>query len=267
MKVETGTKERIEPFENGRIKVDFGEKTIHSGKIDMRLPRGQMIDGMTKDTQKTQGEKQAKKVTQPGGMPAGAPKVQTQIRKDSPPYDESGKQEIRRGQKLPLPQELSSGMKLGIRLLQSGAGVEIDSAAFMVDGNGKTGEEEFIFYNNPKSPDGSVSLTEGSPSGYYSHFIEINALRIPARIQKIAVTLTCDGGDFSGVKEAKADIIDEKSGKVAMSFDFSQGLSSQTGIVVLEVYKRDSSWRMGFVGSGFEGGLEALCRNYGIDVE
>ncbi|KDR96215.1 TerD domain-containing protein [Peptoclostridium litorale DSM 5388] len=260
MNIETAKKEQIKPFQNSKIRVEYGEKLLHSGEIDLRLSRSQIA----RDISSPAGR---------GAMSLNAGQTQKAVpsaakaRTAKSPYGEGAKESIKRGQKLPVPDEVLNGMLVGLRTVQKTAGVEIDASIFMVDDRGKTGEDEFIFYNNPISPCKSVRVSAMAQQDYYSHTVDISPQGIPGRIEKLAVTLTSDGGSFSGTEQAQVDIIDKNSKTVIMSFDFSNGISSQTGIVVLEMYRRNGQWRISFIGNGFEGGLEALCREYGIDVE
>lgn len=278
MNIKTAKKEQIKPFQNSRIRVEYGEKLLHSGEIDLRLSRSQMARGISSPAGRgtaVSNAGQARNAVNSMGASNGANGMPVQ--KDVPlaakaraaksPYGEGAKESIKRGQKLPVPDEVLNGMLVGLRTVQKTAGVEIDASIFMVDDRGKTGEDEFIFYNNPISPCKSVRVSAMAHQDYYSHTVDISPRGIPGRIEKLAVTLTSDGGSFSGTEQAQVDIIDKNSKNVIMSFDFSKGLSSQTGIVVLEMYRRNGQWRISFIGNGFEGGLEALCREYGIDVE
>lgn len=52
-----------------------------------------------------------------------------------------------------------------------------------------------------------------------------------------------------------------------MRFDLSEDFSTETAIVVAEIYRHNGEWKFKAVGSGYNGGLAALCRQYGIDAE
>ncbi len=275
MNIETAKKEQIKPFQNSKIRVEYGEKLLHSGEIDLRLSKNEMVKSISSPA----GSGNSNMEAVPEALDTGRTSIGTSVaqaqktmpaapaRASKSPYAEGAKEKIKRGQKLPVPNVLLKGMLVGLRTVQKSGYVDIDASIFMVDGNGKTGEDEFIFYNNPKSPCKSVSVSVMSQQDYYSHMVDISPEGIPQRIEKLAVTLTSDGGSFSKTEQAQVDIIDKASKNVIMSFDFSNGLSSQTGIVVFEIYRRNGQWRISFIGNGFEGGLEALCREYGIDVE
>ena len=37
-------------------------------------------------------------------------------------------------------------------------------------------------------------------------------------------------------------------------------------LVVCEIYRKGGEWKFNAVGAGYQGGLEALCRAYGVNV-
>ena len=51
-----------------------------------------------------------------------------------------------------------------------------------------------------------------------------------------------------------------------LRFDLGEDFSVETAVIVCELYKHNGEWKFNAVGSGFSGGLAALCRNYGLDV-
>jgi len=252
MDIHTAKKEGIRPFQNSKVKVDFGEKTVHSGIIDMRLSVSEMKRGLSGSP----------KAQEPSGNPAPKPAAGAPVKAP----DMTGVQRVKKGQKLPLPQQLEGGFEVALRIDKSPGSADVDAAVFMVDTQGKTMESDFIFYNNPSSRCGGVGI-QSAQGGLYMHRISVNPSLVPQRVQKLAFVLTSDGGDFSGVSGASVDIIDSAKSEAVMSFDLGPGISGLTGLAVMELYKKDGLWRISFIGNGFEGGLEALCREYGIDVE
>lgn len=69
------------------------------------------------------------------------------------------------------------------------------------------------------------------------------------------------------VENAYIRVLDEETGEQLLRYDLSEDFSTETAIVVGEIYRRNNEWKFKAVGSGYNGGLEALCRTYGIDVE
>ena len=61
--------------------------------------------------------------------------------------------------------------------------------------------------------------------------------------------------------------MNEDTGEQILRYDLGEDFSIETAIVAAEIYKHGSEWKFNSVGSGFEGGLAAICKNFGIDAE
>ena len=44
-------------------------------------------------------------------------------------------------------------------------------------------------------------------------------------------------------------------------------LPIETAVVVGELYRSNGGWKFNAAGSGFQGGLAALCANFGVNAE
>ena len=150
-------------------------------------------------------------------------------------------------------------------------GLDIDAAAFLLGANGKVHKEtDFIFYNNPLHDSDSVEhLDEKTSDGDPENF-RVVLDKIPTAVTKIAFTLTIHDADsrrqnFGQVADAFIRLCDE-NGKEILHYNLGKNFSSETAIVVAEIYRHKSEWKFNAVGAGFSGGLAALCRNFGIDV-
>lgn len=157
-----------------------------------------------------------------------------------------------------------------------GADFDLDAAAFMLGTNGKClTEKEFIFYNNLKHSSESVehmgdNLTGGSGSD--DEQIRIDLTRVPANVERIAFTVTIFEADrrnqnFGQVENAYIRLVDEQTDREVVRYDLTEEFSIETAIVVGELYKHKGEWKFNAIGSGFRGGLKALCAHYGIDAE
>ena len=151
-------------------------------------------------------------------------------------------------------------------------GFDIDAAAFLLGTNGKViNETDFIFYNNPLHDSDSVEHVSDKTTGGDNEQFRVALDKIPSTIAKIAFTLTIHDADtrkqnFGQVDDAFIRIADEASGKEIIRYDIGKNFSSETAIVVAELYRNKSEWKFNAIGAGFSGGLAALCKNFGIDV-
>lgn len=157
----------------------------------------------------------------------------------------------------------------------TGADFDLDASAFLAGDNGRCPtEKEFIFYGNLEHPSGAVkhmgdNLT-GSGDGDDEQ-IMVDLTKIPSNISKIAFTVTIYDAEvrrqnFGQVSNAFIRIVDEITGAEIVRYDLTEDFSIETAIVVGELYKYNGEWKFNAIGSGFQGGLAALCGHYGIEV-
>ncbi|KEH86760.1 stress protein [Clostridium novyi A str. BKT29909] len=187
---------------------------------------------------------------------------------------------LKRGQKVALNKGLNKLSKLVVALdwnINYGGRHEfdLDTSIFMVDINKNTAEDKFIFYGNPKSVENSVVLGEDfnlKLKDYYDERIMIDLDLVPDNIEKLAITVTIYDGEkrgqnFSSISNGIIRIIDSLGKNQIFSYEFNEGLKLETAVVVAEIYRHNGQWKLNPVGNGFNGGLEALCENYGIKVQ
>lgn len=177
-----------------------------------------------------------------------------------------------KGQKVDLTKGRSvNKLELKFGWMTADARIGIDAAAFLLsDRNRCERDEDFIFYGNPVSIDEAVShsvLQQGDKEA-----ISITLSRLPEDITRIALTLTIYEGEQSGhsmkqVSTPYLRLVDGDSDEELFVFDYGSDLSKETAIVVGELYRYGSEWKFSAIGSGFDGGLAALCTNYGLDIE
>ena len=145
----------------------------------------------------------------------------------------------------------------------------------MLGTNGKCPtDKEFIFYSNLKHPSESVihqgdNLT-GEGDGDDEQ-IMVDLTKVPANIERIAFTVTIYDSDvrhqnFGQVSNAYIRLVDESTGVELIHYDLGEDFSIETAVVVGELYKNNGEWKFNAIGSGFQGGLAALCGHYGIEV-
>lgn len=160
---------------------------------------------------------------------------------------------------------------------QASPGVELDFSAFLLGADSKTkADEDLIFYGNPTGAGGALQLQTGSRSAYAgvtdNEQVSISLRSLPAAYERIAFTLTLYEGEkrrqnFASVNGVYLRIVDERGGSELVRFTLDKTSGVETAIVVGELYRYNGEWKFSAVGSGYTGGLEALCRSFGIDVQ
>jgi len=152
---------------------------------------------------------------------------------------------------------------------------DLDAAAFLLTENGKTSSDgDFIFYNNQKHASGSVihlgdNLT-GEGDGDDEQ-IKVELSKIPQNISKVSFTVTINDAEtrkqnFGQVSNAFIRVCNEETGAELIRYDLGEDFSVETAVVVAELYRNGTEWKFNAIGSGFQGGLAALCKNFGINV-
>lgn len=188
---------------------------------------------------------------------------------------------LSKGQKVDLTKGNASlkhimvGLGWDVNVFDSGADFDLDASAFMCGANGKCPtEKEFVFYGNLEHPSGAVkhqgdNLTGEGDGDDEQIFVDLKA--IPESVDKIAFTVTIYEAqerrqNFGQVSNAYIRIVDEDTNQELIRYDLGEDFSIETAIVVGELYRHNGEWKFNAIGSGFQGGLAALCGHYGIQV-
>lgn len=154
-----------------------------------------------------------------------------------------------------------------------GSDFDLDAAAFLLGADGKvTSEGDFVFYNNPQGGQGSIVHSGDNRTGAGEgddEIVKIDLSKVPANVEKIAFTITIHEADtrnqnFGQVSNAYVRVLNEASGEELIRFDLGEDYSVETAVVVAELYRHAGEWKFNAIGSGFQGGLVALCSNFGI---
>ncbi len=189
---------------------------------------------------------------------------------------------LSKGQKVDLTKgnpglkNIMVGLGWDVNAFDSGADFDLDAAAFMVGANGKCPtEKEFVFYGNLEHASGAIrhmgdNLT-GAGEGDDEQ-IKIDLSKVPENITKIAFTVTIYEPEkrrqnFGQINNAFIRIYNEDTGEEMLRYDLGEDFSIETAAVFGEVYKNGSEWKFNAIGSGYQGGLAALCAQYGVEVE
>ena len=188
---------------------------------------------------------------------------------------------LQKGQKVDLTKgnpslkNIMVGLGWDVNAFDSGADFDLDAAAFMVGENGKCPtEREFIFYGNLEHNSGAVkhmgdNLTGGGDGD--DEQIEVDLTIIPANVSRVVFTVTIYDAElrrqnFGQVSNAFIRIVDTATGSELILYDLGEDFSIETAVVVGELYRHNGEWKFNAIGSGFQGGLAALCGHYGIEV-
>ena len=155
------------------------------------------------------------------------------------------------------------------------AAFDLDTAAFVLAPNGKvSSDSDFVFYNNLKHSSGAIQHMGDNRTGIGEgddEQIRVDLSKVPSSVDKIAFTVTIHEAEerrqnFGQVSNAYIRIMDESNGKELIRYDLGEDFSVETAVIAGELYRSGSEWKFNAVGSGFKGGLRALCQNFGVNV-
>lgn len=188
---------------------------------------------------------------------------------------------LQKGQKVDLTKgnpglsKLIVGLGWDTNKYDGGADFDLDASAFLLGDNGKVpSDSDFIFYSNLQHSSGAVVHTGDNLTGEGDgddEVIKVDLSKVPASISKIDFTVTIydaqsRGQNFGQVSNAYIRVVDETTGTELIRYDLGEDFSVETAVVVGEMYRNNGEWKFNAIGSGFSGGLAALCRNFGVNV-
>jgi len=174
----------------------------------------------------------------------------------------------------PALKNIVIGLGWDVKNFDGGEEFDLDASAFLLNAQGKCRQDtDFIFYNNLKSPEGSVEHTGDNRTGEGDgddEQIKVHLDKVPTDVERIAITVTIHDAEmrrqnFGQVTNAFVRLVDEDLGKEILRFDLGEDFSIETAVVFCELYKSGREWKFNAVGSGYQGGLAALVNAYGLN--
>ena len=189
---------------------------------------------------------------------------------------------LKKGQKVSITKDnpgLSKvvvGLGWDVNAFDTGGDFDLDTAAFLLTDTGKvSGQEDFVFFGTLTHASGCAQHMGDNRTGAGEgddEQIKIDLSLVPGNITKIAFTVTIYEAEqrrqnFGQVNNAFIRIYNEQTGEELLRYDLGEDFSIETAAVFGELYKNGNEWKFNAIGSGYQGGLAALCANYGIEAE
>ncbi len=188
---------------------------------------------------------------------------------------------LQKGQKIDLTKtnpgltKVLVGLGWDTNKYDGGADFDLDAAVFLLGDSGKVNSDaDFVFYGNLKHASGAVEHLGDNLTGAGDgddEQIKVDLAAVPANISKIDFTVTIYDAEtrrqnFGQVSNAFIRIVNEATGEELLRFDLGEDFSIETAVVVAELYRNNGEWKFNAIGSGFSGGLAALCQNFGVNA-
>jgi len=189
---------------------------------------------------------------------------------------------LQKGQKVSITKDsnglnkLLVGIGWDINQFDTGGDFDLDSEAFLVGSSGKiTRQEDFIFFGNLTHPSGCIEHCGDNRTGAGEgddETISIDLSKVPSDISKIVFTVTIYDAEsrrqnLGQINNAFVRVIDELKNEEILRYDLGEDFSIETAAVFGELYKNNNEWKFNAIGSGYQGGLAAICNSYGVEIE
>ena len=152
---------------------------------------------------------------------------------------------------------------------------DLDASILMVQADGKArSDRDFIYYHQKDSACGAVHHTGDNRTGAGDgddESIHVFLDKVPAEIHKLIVCVSIYDADkkkqnFGQVLNAFIRLVNKESLQEVTRYDLSENASTQTAMILGEIYRYEGEWKFRAVGQGFKGGLTELIRMHGIDA-
>lgn len=157
----------------------------------------------------------------------------------------------------------------------AGANYDLDASAFLLTTQGRVrSDNDFVFYNQPASPEGSVRHLGDSRTGLGANDdeqITVDLGQVPADIDRIAFSVTIHDAEqrrqsFGQIRSAYIRVANQETLNELARYNLSGDAGSETAMIFGELYRRGPEWKFRAVGQGFSGGLGPLASSFGVDV-
>ena len=140
--------------------------------------------------------------------------------------------------------------------------VPVDVSALLLAENGRVrGDADLVFFNNPVGPGVQYRHGAGAPD-----VVAIDTTAVPADVTTVAITASLDGSGPATFGTAPTLVASITAGGEAVGFEMT-GLTTESAVVCVEVYRRGDAWKVRAVGQGYDDGLAGIATAYGIDID
>jgi tellurium resistance protein TerD len=156
----------------------------------------------------------------------------------------------------------------------TGAPFDLDASALLCANGRVLGDEYFVFYNNLKSPEGSVEHTGDElvgGTGGDDETILVNLLAVPASVDKIVFPVSIYDAEsrsenFGQVREAYIRVVNQVDNAELARYDLTEDASNETAMIFGELYRYSGEWKFRAVGQGYASGLRGIALDFGVNV-
>lgn len=184
---------------------------------------------------------------------------------------------LSKGQKISLEKEAPGlkkvvvGLGWDVKRADTGSDFDLDSSVLLLNEAGKlVSDKHFVFYNNLKSPDGAVEHTGDNRTGAGEgddEQVKVDLSKVSPDVKKILFVVTIHDAEarkqnFGQVSNSYVRLLDEGNNKEVARYDLGEDYSTETAMLMAELYSHNGEWKMTALGTGYAGGLAAVVNQY-----
>ncbi|RAY12101.1 chemical-damaging agent resistance protein C [Actinomadura craniellae] len=157
----------------------------------------------------------------------------------------------------------------------TGVDFDLDASALVLDAQGKIlSDQHFVFFNNLRSPEGSVEHTGDNTTGEGEgddEQIKVNFASVPAEATRISFAVSIYDADtrsqnFGQVRNAFIRVVNQGDNSEMARYDLSEDASTETAMVFGELYRNNDEWKFRAVGQGYASGLAGIAMDFGVNI-
>ncbi|MBL1077723.1 AIM24 family protein [Nocardia sp. 2] len=138
----------------------------------------------------------------------------------------------------------------------------LDVSALLLGADGKVRSDgDFVFFNQPVAP--GVIYRHGQGAG---DMVDVTTSALPPDVDKVVVTASLDGSGPATLATAGALTTTIGSPSGTLTFPLT-GLTSETAVVCVEIYRRQGAWKVRAVGQGYDNGLAGIATAFGVNID
>ncbi|MFJ3787040.1 TerD family protein [Kitasatospora sp. NPDC090091] len=157
----------------------------------------------------------------------------------------------------------------------TGAPFDLDASALLCSGGRVLGDEYFVFYNNLKSPEGSVEHQGDNLTGDGEgddEVVLVNLDLVPPQVDKVVFPVSIYDAEsrlqnFGQVRNAYIRVVNSLDGQEIARYDLTEDASSETAMIFGELYRYAGEWKFRAVGQGYASGLRGIALDFGVNVQ
>ncbi len=153
----------------------------------------------------------------------------------------------------------------------TGVDFDLDASVFVLGENKKLiSDQHFVFYNNLKTPDGSIEHTGDNLTGQGDgddEQVKVDLSKIDSTATEICIVVTIHDAEnrkqnFGQVRNSFVRIFDPNTNLDILNYELEEDFSIETAVEFGRIYKKNGEWKFEAVGIGMKGGLQDFLSKY-----